>query len=107
MVVAHPGALSPLEPRRRADHQMVEYAQSDTTGSTRARVRILSATRTVMLGTIWNLLGRAGPILIAMAATPSLIRELGFARWGVFTIALSLVGIFGIFDFGVGRALTR
>lgn len=88
-------------------HQMVQYVELDTTGSTRARVKILSATRTVMLGTIWNLLGRAGPILIAMAATPSLVRELGFARWGVFTIALSLVGIFGIFDFGVGRALTR
>ena len=42
-----------------------------------------------------------------MAATPTLVSELGVARWGVFTIALSLVGIFGIFDFGLGRALIR
>jgi O-antigen/teichoic acid export membrane protein len=76
-------------------------------GIPNARAKLLSRTRTVAFSTIWNLLGRAGPILVAMAATPALVSTLGVARWGVFTIALSLVGIFGIFDFGLGRALIR
>jgi O-antigen/teichoic acid export membrane protein len=42
-----------------------------------------------------------------MVTTPWLVAALGVDRWGVFTLALSLVGIFGIFDLGVGRALTR
>ena len=64
-------------------------------------------TRTVAISTLWNLLGRAGPIVVAVLATPALVHALGDSRWGVFTIALSLIGIFGIFDFGLGRALTR
>lgn len=67
----------------------------------------LADTRVVMRNTAWNLAGRAGPIVIALFATPYLLRALGDSRWGVFTVALSLIGIFGIFDFGLGRALTR
>ncbi|NVN11122.1 flippase [Nguyenibacter vanlangensis] len=55
----------------------------------------------------WNILGRVGPIGVALLVTPRLITHLGLARWGVMTIALTLVGTFGIFDFGLGRALTR
>ncbi len=56
---------------------------------------------------MWNLIGRAGPLIVAVLVTPHLVRDLGPSRWGVFTIALSLVGIFSIFDFGIGRSLTR
>lgn len=72
-----------------------------------AAIRSLSSSRTVALSTMWNLIGRAGPLLVAVLATPHLVRDLGPSRWGVFTIALSLVGIFGVFDLGIGRALTR
>ena len=72
-----------------------------------SRTAVLAGTRTVAGSAVWNLIGRAGPILVAFAATPALVHLLGPSRWGVFTIALSLVGIFGIFDFGIGRALTR
>ncbi len=70
-------------------------------------IRSLSSTRTVATSAMWNLIGRLGPLLIAIVTTPQLVRDLGPSRWGVFTIALSLVGIFAIFDFGIGRALTR
>ena len=72
-----------------------------------AAVRSLSSSRTVAISAMWNLIGRAGPMIVAVLATPHLVRDLGPDRWGVFTIALSLVGIFSIFDFGIGRALTR
>ena len=44
---------------------------------------------------------------IAIVVTPKLVRELGPSRWGIYTIALSLTGMMGLFDFGIGRALTR
>jgi O-antigen/teichoic acid export membrane protein len=46
-------------------------------------------------------------MVIAMAVTPFLIHLLGVSRWGVLSTALALVGMFGVFDFGIGRALTR
>jgi O-antigen/teichoic acid export membrane protein len=67
----------------------------------------LTATRVVITGALWNFLGRILPLAVAVAATPRLIALLGVDRWGIFALALSLVGIFGVFDFGVGRALTR
>lgn len=70
-------------------------------------VRSRSSIRTVAKSAMWNLVGRAGPLLVAVLTTPYLVRDLGPSRWGVFTIALSLVGIFSIFDFGIGRSLTR
>jgi len=69
--------------------------------------RRLSSSSTVMASTIWNLLGRAGPMVIAILVTPMLIHLLGVARWGVFSTALAMIGMFGVFDFGIGRALTR
>jgi O-antigen/teichoic acid export membrane protein len=75
-----------------------------------AEVRLaeqVSNSRTVGKNAIWNMLGRSVPMLVAVAVTPHLIKEFGVDRWGVFTIALSLVGAFGMFDFGIGRALTR
>ena len=38
---------------------------------------------------------------------PSSSHQLGLERWGLFTLALALVGVFGVFDFGVGQSLTR
>ncbi len=58
-------------------------------------------------GVFWNALGRGLPLLLALALTPVLVHQLGLERWGLFTLALALVGVFGVFDFGVGQALTR
>lgn len=73
----------------------------------RDRLERLTAPRTVALGAMWNVAGRLGPLVIAVAATPFLLGALGVTRFGIFTLALSLIGMFGIFDFGFGRALTR
>ena len=71
------------------------------------RLRRLTASRTVARGAVWNMVGRLGPLVVAVIATPFLVHDLGIARWGIFTLALSLIGMFGVFDFGFGRALTR
>ena len=89
-------------------NEKMQVAKDETvTDEAFAAIRSLSSSRTVARSALWNLIGRAGPMVVAVIITPLLVRDLGPSRWGVFTIALSLVGIFSIFDFGVGRALTR
>lgn len=63
--------------------------------------------RRLVSGVLWNALGRGIPLLIALAITPVLVHLLGTERWGLFTLALAMVGIFGVFDLGLGMALTR
>ncbi|OYW17738.1 MAG: hypothetical protein B7Z52_06255, partial [Burkholderiales bacterium 12-64-5] len=61
----------------------------------------------LLSGTLWNAAGRGLPLLLALALTPLLVQQMGIDRWGLFTRALALVGVFGVFDLGVGAALTR
>jgi O-antigen/teichoic acid export membrane protein len=61
----------------------------------------------VAFGTIWNVVGRAGPQVVALVTTPLLIDALGPSRWGIFSLAMALLGVSGLFDLGIGRALTR
>ncbi|GAB2886782.1 O13/O129/O135 family O-antigen flippase [Uliginosibacterium flavum] len=57
--------------------------------------------------TLWNILGQVLPILVAIIAIPLLVQRLGMDRYGFLTLVWVLVGYVGIFDFGVGRAMTR
>src|SRR5271154_6236400 len=57
--------------------------------------------------TLWNLTGYLGPLVIAVLVVPLLIRHLGTAKYGILTIAWSVVGYFGIFDMGLSNALTK
>jgi O-antigen/teichoic acid export membrane protein len=57
--------------------------------------------------TLWNLIGQALPLILAAACIPFLIRHMGMDRFGVLTLAWVLVGYFGLFDLGLGRALTK
>ncbi len=63
--------------------------------------------RRLVSGVFWNGLGRGLPLLLALALTPFLIELMGLERWGLFTLALAMVGVFGVFDLGIGPALTR
>ena len=54
-----------------------------------------------------NLAGWVLPALVALAALPALLRSMGEARFGLLSLAWTLVGYFSLFDLGVGRALTQ
>ena len=83
-------------------------AHANVTGTAaRPEPSALTSSLTVARSAFWNIVGRAGPMVVAVVATPFLVQDLGPTRWGLFALALSLVGIFGIFDFGIGRALTK
>ena len=55
----------------------------------------------------WNLTGESLPVLAAVVAIPILVHRLGADRFGVLTLSWMIAGYFGLFDFGLGRALTK
>ena len=56
---------------------------------------------------IWNLLGLGIPLLVAVAAIPILLANIGAERFGFLGLAWGLVGYASILDFGMSRALTQ
>lgn len=56
---------------------------------------------------LWNVIGVCLPILAGLLAVPLLLHGLGQSRVGVFSLVLGLFGFAGIFDLGLGRALTQ
>ena len=54
-----------------------------------------------------NAAGWAIPVVLALGAIPVLVRGLGAERFGVLSLAWTLVGYFSLFDLGLGRALTQ
>lgn len=57
--------------------------------------------------TLINLIGRGLPLLFALVAIPFVIDGLGTERFGVLTIVWIIIGYFGVFDMGLGRATTK
>lgn len=57
--------------------------------------------------TIWNLSGYAIPTLVAIPALGFLARSLGPERFGLFSLALAIIGYASIFDAGLTRAIVR
>lgn len=63
--------------------------------------------RSVLRHTMTNLAGLGLPLVAAVFTIPPLIRGLGEERFGLLTLMWAIVGYFGLFDFGLGRALTQ
>ena len=57
--------------------------------------------------TLYNLLGLGLPLVVAIVTIPVLIASLGIDRFGILTLIWAVVSYFGLFDLGMGRALTR
>ena len=47
------------------------------------------------------------PMVVGLAAVPLILEKLGLERFGLLTLAWLIVGYFSLFDFGLGRALTK
>ena len=56
--------------------------------------------------TLYNALGLGLPLLVALFTIPILITGLGEARFGLLTLIWAVASYFGLFDLGLGRALT-
>ena len=55
----------------------------------------------------YSLVGQLLPLPVAVVAIPYIISGVGIDRFGVLTIAWIVVGYFGLFDMGIGRATTK
>lgn len=55
----------------------------------------------------WNLAGFGLPLVVAVVCIPPLVAALGPARFGLLTLIWAVVSYFGVFDLGLGRALTQ
>lgn len=67
----------------------------------------LTSGRTLARSTVWNLVGQSAALVVAVFTMPILVQRLGPERFGVLLLIWMLVGYAGLFDFGVGRALTK
>lgn len=69
--------------------------------------RRLTGSKLLVKNILWNLVGQGVPLIAAVFAIPLLIKGLGIERFGVLTLAWMVIGYFSLFDFGIGRALTK
>ncbi len=67
----------------------------------------LTSGRLLARNTIWNLIGSGAPMIVALFSIPILIHRLSGDRFGVLALAWGLIGYAGMFDIGLGRALTQ
>jgi O-antigen/teichoic acid export membrane protein len=56
---------------------------------------------------LFNLGGQVIPLAAAIVAIPKLIAALGASGFGILTLVWAAIGYFGLFDLGLGRALTH
>lgn len=71
------------------------------------RVGNLTSGRVLTRSALWNFAGMAFPVLVALILIPLLIKGMGNDRFGLLTIIWMGVGYFSLFDFGLGRSLTK
>ena len=69
--------------------------------------KIIHSGKEIAKNTLFNILGYVVPMIFAIIFIPPLIKGLGTERFGILTLAWMIIGYFSLFDFSIGRALTK
>jgi O-antigen/teichoic acid export membrane protein len=80
---------------------------SEPAGPAASRVEELTAGPLLRRNVVLNMVAWALPAAAALVSIPLLSRGLDPGRFGLLALAWAAVGIFSLFDFGLGRSLTR
>jgi O-antigen/teichoic acid export membrane protein len=67
----------------------------------------VTAGRVIARNVLFNLGAQVVPLVAAVVAIPKLIAALGASGFGILTLVWAAIGYFGLFDLGLGRALTH
>lgn len=65
------------------------------------------ASNSLAKNSIYNLAGSVTPLMVAVFTIPLLVSGLGEEKFGILSLAWIVIGYFSLFDFGIGRALTK
>jgi O-antigen/teichoic acid export membrane protein len=71
------------------------------------RERALFHLRRLSVNTALQIGGQTLPLLAGAAAIPIIYRHISHADFGIFTVGLSVLGMFSVLDLGLGRATVR
>lgn len=71
------------------------------------RIKLGTSSIRLLNNSVLNSLGIAIPIFVGFFTIPQIIEILGTEAFGVLTIVWMILGYFSLFDFGLGRALTK
>ena len=55
----------------------------------------------------YNFAGSVAPLFAALFTIPILVKGLGEEKFGILSLAWVVIGYFSLFDFGIGRTLTK
>ena len=69
--------------------------------------RTLFLKNRVARNSILNIMGFAVPTLMTLIFTPSLVHRMGTEDYGIWNVAISALGLMGVFEFGLGTALAK
>lgn len=67
----------------------------------------MTSSRVLARNSALNVMGQVVPVAIALVTIPLLVRGFGAERFGVLTLVWAAIGYFGLFELGIGRALTQ
>lgn len=70
-------------------------------------VQVDVSARSLARNTMLNLVGQVVPLLAAVFAVPYVVHHLGPDRYGLYSLALIVVGYFALFNLGIGPATTK
>ncbi len=64
-------------------------------------------THRTIKNSIYSIVGFVWPLLLSFVATPIIIHGLGSAKFGFFSLLNTMLGVFGLLDFGISYTLVK